>query len=46
MSDVVYLTRAGYQKLMDELGELKRDRLWFSKAIEEAGLQGDISENA
>ncbi len=46
MSDVVYLTRAGYQKLMDELGKLKSDRLRISKAIEEARLQGDISENA
>lgn len=46
MSDVVYLTRAGYQKLMDELGGLKRDRVRISKAIEEARLQGDISENA
>ena len=46
MSDVVYLTRAGYQKLMDALEELKSDRLRIAKAIEEARLQGDISENA
>ena len=46
MSDVVYLTRAGYQKLMNQLEELKSDRLRISKAIEEARLQGDISENA
>ncbi len=46
MSDVVYLTRAGYQKLMKELEGLKSDRLKISKAIEEARLQGDISENA
>jgi len=46
MSDEVYLTRAGYQKLFDELEALKKDKLKISKAIEEARLQGDISENA
>ena len=46
MSDVVYLTRAGYQKLINELEGLRRDRLKISRAIEEARLQGDISENA
>ena len=46
MTDVVYLTRAGYQKLYDELEQLKSERIKISKAIEEARLQGDISENA
>jgi transcription elongation factor GreA len=46
MSDAVYLTRAGYQKLYDELERLKSERVKISKAIEEARLQGDISENA
>lgn len=46
MSDVVYLTRAGYQKLINELEGLRSGRLKISKAIEEARLQGDISENA
>jgi len=46
MSDPIYLTRAGYQKLHTELGELKSERLKIAKAIEEARLQGDISENA
>jgi len=44
--DAVYLTRAGYQKLYSELEDLKKERLEIAKAIEEARLQGDISENA
>jgi transcription elongation factor GreA len=46
MTDVVYLTRAGYYKLIKELETLKSERLKIAKAIEEARLQGDISENA
>jgi transcription elongation factor GreA len=46
MSDEVYLTRAGYQKLYDELESVKAERVRISRAIEEARLQGDISENA
>ncbi len=46
MADAVYLTRAGYQKLMAQLDELKSERIKISRAIEEARLQGDISENA
>ena len=46
MTDKVYLTRAGYQKLYDELESLKSERVKISKAIGEARLQGDISENA
>ena len=46
MPDEVYLTRVGYQKLYDDLDRLKKDRIKISKAIEEARLQGDISENA
>ena len=46
MTDAVYLTRAGYQKLADQLDKLKSERIKISKAIEEARLQGDISENA
>lgn len=43
----VYLTRAGYQKLADELENLKtKERRRISKAIGEARLLGDISENA
>ncbi|MCA9405234.1 MAG: transcription elongation factor GreA [Candidatus Omnitrophica bacterium] len=44
--DHVYLTRAGSQKLFDELDALKSERLKISRAIEEARLQGDLSENA
>lgn len=46
MVDPVYLTRAGYEKLMKELDGLKKERIKISRAIEEARLQGDISENA
>jgi transcription elongation factor GreA len=46
MSDEVYLTRAGYQKLYDELVSLKEERVRIARVIEEARLQGDISENA
>ncbi len=46
MSDKIYLTRAGYEKLFKELTALKSERVKISRAIEEARLQGDISENA
>lgn len=46
MTHGVYLTRAGYQKLHDELENLKKERRRIAKAIGEARLQGDISENA
>ena len=43
----VYLTRAGYEKLRKELEYLKTTkRREISKAIGEARLQGDLSENA
>jgi len=43
----IYLTRAGYQKLMGELEALKTvQRRKFSKAIGEARAHGDIGENA
>ena len=43
----VYLTRAGFEKLRLELEQLKTvERRKISKAIGEARLQGDISENA
>lgn len=47
MSDEVYLTKAGFEKLRDELERLKTtERRRIAKAIGEARLQGDISENA
>ena len=43
----VYLTRSGFEKLRDELEKLKTtERRKIAKAIQEARLQGDISENA
>lgn len=43
----VYLTRGGYEKLRQELEYLKNTkRREISKAIGEARLQGDLSENA
>ena len=44
--DEVYLTRAGYHKLYEELEKLRSERIKIAGAIEEARLQGDISENA
>lgn len=46
MSEPIYLTRAGYQKLYAEFEALKKERIKISNAIEQARLQGDISENA
>ena len=46
MADL-YLTKEGYQKLVEELGHLKTTkRRALSKAIGEARSHGDISENA
>lgn len=43
----IYLTREGYDKLMEELEYLKTTkRRQLSKAIGEARAHGDISENA
>ena len=43
----IYLTREGYEKLMEELQTLKTvRRRELSKAIGEARAHGDISENA
>src|SRR3990167_7211444 len=43
----VFLTREGYEKLCNELETLKTtERRRIAKAIGEARLQGDISENA
>ncbi len=47
MAGEVYLTKAGFEKLRDELDRLKTtERRKIAKAIGEARLQGDISENA
>ncbi|MFA5260105.1 MAG: transcription elongation factor GreA [Candidatus Omnitrophota bacterium] len=47
MSQEVYLTKAGYEKMIQELDHLKNvERRKISLAIGEARLQGDLSENA
>jgi transcription elongation factor GreA len=47
MAQEIYLTRAGYERLVTELEKLKNvERKRISKAIGEARLQGDLSENA
>jgi len=47
MGQEIYLTRAGFEKLASELDKLKTvERPKISKAIGEARLLGDISENA
>ncbi len=47
MAGQVYLTRDGYQRLVDQLESLKTtERQKIAKAIGEARAQGDISENA
>jgi len=43
----IYLTREGYEKLLEELEYLKtKKRRELSKAIGKARLHGDLSENA
>ena len=47
MAGEVYLTRAGFHKLQEQLESLKHsERQKIAKAIGEARAQGDISENA
>ena len=47
MSNYTYLTQEGYDKLMQELDQLKTDgRAEVAKAIAEARDKGDLSENA
>ncbi len=47
MGNEVYLTRAGFIKLQEQLESLKTtERQKIAKAIGEARAQGDISENA
>jgi transcription elongation factor GreA len=46
-SDDIYLTQAGYDKLVHELEYMKNEkRRSISKAIGEARAHGDLSENA
>ena len=47
MCEDIYLTRSGYEKLMQELDILRNvRRRELSKAVGEARAHGDISENA
>jgi len=47
MSGEIYLTQAGYEKLVNDLENLKTTkRRQLSKAVGEARAHGDISENA
>ncbi|MFA5092633.1 MAG: transcription elongation factor GreA [Candidatus Omnitrophota bacterium] len=47
MSGEIYMTQEGYEKLVNELENLKTvKRRALSKAVGEARSQGDISENA
>ena len=47
MSNEIYMTQEGYEKLVNELENLKTvKRRALSKAVGEARSQGDISENA
>ncbi len=47
MSQDIYLTKEGLQKLSEELERLKtKGRRRIAKALNEARLQGDLSENA
>lgn len=47
MSEIIYLTPEGLQKLQDELAQLKNvERPNISKQIAEARDKGDLSENA
>ncbi|RMG72870.1 MAG: transcription elongation factor GreA [Bacteroidetes bacterium] len=47
MSDVTYLTEEGYEKLKQELADLKgKGRAEIAKQIQKAREMGDLSENA
>ncbi len=47
MSEIYYLTKEGYDKLVQELHDLKtKERAKIAAAIAEAREKGDLSENA
>lgn len=47
MAEIYYLTKEGYDKLVQELHELKtKERAKIAAAIAEAREKGDLSENA
>jgi len=46
MADQIFITRAGYKKLMADLEALKAKRPVIAKQIQEAREKGDLKENA
>jgi len=46
VSDSIFISRKGYQKMMGEIEELKSRRPKISAAIKEALEKGDLKENA
>lgn len=46
MSETFYLSRKNYEKLREELDELKKIKAQLSEEIGEAARQGDLKENA
>lgn len=46
MSDKVYVSRAGLQKMKDDLVEFNEERLRIADTIEKAREMGDLAENA
>src|SRR5438105_2538828 len=45
-SDHIYISRKGYQKMLEEVDELKRRRPKIALDIKEALEKGDLKENA
>ncbi len=46
MSEIFYLSRKNYEKMREELDELKKIKAQLSEEIGEAARQGDLKENA
>lgn len=46
MSEIFYLSRKNYEKLREELDDLKKIKAELSEEIGEAARQGDLKENA
>jgi transcription elongation factor GreA len=45
-NDSIYISRKGYQKMLEEVDELKRRRPKIAQDIKEAMEKGDLKENA
>jgi len=46
VSEIFYVSRKNYEKLLQELEELKKTKAHLSEEIGEAARQGDLKENA